>query len=314
MQVFAHHLDAGVIRPTAVTVGSFDGVHVGHRALLARLLEVAGDELTPTVMTLDPHPLRVVAPERAPPLVCTREDQAALLSAAGVRAHLAQRFDADFASLSPERFVRDVLVGSLGARHVVVGHDFRFGARGAGDCATLLELGARLGFRVDEVDAVEVDGAPASSTRIRAAIEAGEMESAARLLGRPFHLFGPVGAGAGRGAGIGFPTANIEATGELRPPHGVYAGWLDWGEGPMRAVTNIGVTPTFGGRDAPTVEAHVIDHPGLNLYGRRARLFLVSRLRPERRFESVDALRAQITADRDASARLLETAPLPSWP
>lgn len=292
---------------TAVAIGNFDGVHLGHRALLDRAVRRAEAlDACPAVLTFSPHPSRVLAPARAPRLITTEDDKVALLGRAGIEAVLTQRFDRAFAGLSPEAFATEVLAEGLAARHVVVGYDFRFGARRAGDVDTLRDLGDRLGFAVDVISPQTPDGEHvASSSRIRADIVAGRMVQAAAQLGRPYHVGGTVVRGHQRGRDLGFPTANIDSDAELRPSTGIYAGWLDWGEQPHPAAVSVGHNPTFGEGAPRTVEAHVIDAEGLDLYGRRCRLWLVDRLRGEEKYEDLRALEAAIAGDVRRTRQLL---------
>lgn len=309
MRIFSEYEEVPQLPPpVAVTIGNFDGVHRGHRALIDKArASVCADDGVVIVLTFSPHPVRILAPHAAPPLVTTVEDKRVLLQGAGVDGVLEQTFTKKFASLSPDNFVRQVLVGALAAKHVIVGYDFSFGARRAGRAADLVALGAQLGFEAHIVEAQRgADGEIASSSRVRACVSSGELERAAGILGRPFHLSGRVVHGAKRGRLIGFPTANLQAETELMPLGGVYSGWLDAeGSGsptsPRPAVINVGVKPTFGGTTT-TVEAHVIGAEGLDLYDRRAHVFFERRIRPEQRFDGIDALVAQIGRDRDTAA------------
>lgn len=317
MRIFGEYSAVdGLEHGSVVTIGNFDGVHRGHRALIDRVRSyAAAGGLAPVVLTFDPHPVKVLAPALAPPLICTADDKCTLLEAAGVHTLLRQRFDRTFAALSPEAFVRTVLVDALHARRVVIGYDFTFGARRAGTTDDLKRLGAGLGFEVEVVTAQAVgDGLVASSSKVREFVLQGRMEGAALVLGRPYHVNGVVQAGARRGRTLGFPTANLAVHDELVPRRGVYAGWLDWGEGPRPAVVNRGTNPTFVEDGPTTMEAHVIGGADLDLYGARCRLFLVARLREERKFDGIEALVAQIRADRDAAAALLAGQAPPSWP
>ncbi len=315
MRVLSTHERSEREPGTAVTIGNFDGVHLGHRALIdaATAFARSTDSLS-CVLTFEPHPVRVLAPRLAPPLICNRADKAHLLERAGVELLVEQPFDRDFAGISPETFARQVLWKGLAARHVVVGYDFTFGRKRAGTTSTLKTLGAELGFSVEVVEArVVAGGLVASSTKVREFVLGGRMRGAALVLGRPYHLFGRVVRGDQRGRGLGFPTANLAVDTELLPKVGVYAGWLDWGEGARAAVVNLGLRPTFTGGDAqPRVEAHVIDAE-LDLYGRDCRLFFAERLRDERRFDGIEALSAQIAADRDAARAVLAVAEAPLW-
>ncbi len=289
----------------AVAVGVFDGVHRGHQAVLAGLRERAAElaGLPVTVLTFDRHPLEVVAPDRAPRLLTSPERKVELLGELGVDTVAVLTFDERARGLTPEEFAADVLVGGLGASLVAVGADFRFGKDRSGDVEELRDLGLGLGYYVEEVGLLG-DGAPVSSTRIRAAVASGEVEAAARDLGRPFELGGEVVEGDRRGVQIGFPTANLDVAPHLLiPGRGVYAAWADVGAETHPAVVNVGVRPTFGG-EREVVEAHLMDFDR-DLYGARLELRFVTRLRDERRFEGVDELSAQIARDVEAGRAAL---------
>lgn len=292
-----------------VAIGNFDGVHLGHQALVrAAVADARACGGAAVVLTFDPHPVRVLAPERAPRTLFTLGQRAEILAALGVDAVAVLGFDASVAALPPEQFARDVLVGKLGARVVVVGERFRFGRARAGDAAHLASLGGELGFRVHTVPAVVLDGLPVSSSRIRKALARGDVDDAARLLGRVFFIDGRVVRGDGRGRSLGVPTANLEVQGETLPAAGVYAGraragtpGADW-----PCVVNLGERPTFGGGTA-TVEAHLLGFLG-DLYGAELRLSFVRRLRDERRFAGEQELVAQIRRDIEAARGMLEGA------
>jgi riboflavin kinase/FMN adenylyltransferase len=295
-----------------VSPGNYDGVHLGHRALLDAARVLAGDRLAVTALTFDPHPAQVLAPDRAPPLLTTLERRTVLLKAFGADAVEILRFDRALAEASPETFVTSVLVERLGARGVVVGPDFRFGKGRAGDVETLRALGLAHGFEVRAVAPVEIEGAVVSSTRVRAALTDGEVELAARLLGRVHDVGGEVIHGDHRGRTIGFPTANLRCEPVLLPSDGVYAVVArepSTGD-VLRGVANLGVRPTVGaGR---SVEAHLFDFDG-DLYGRTIRVAFVARLRGEQRFDGLESLKAQIEKDAaDARARL-DAADPSSW-
>jgi riboflavin kinase/FMN adenylyltransferase len=289
--------------PLALAIGNFDGVHRGHqelvraaRGIAARLGGTAG------VLTFDPHPARVFAPALAPPLIVSLERRLELLGAAGAELAIVEAFTPALAAVEAEAFVRDVLVGGFGAREVVVGYDFSFGHGRRGTPALLGALGAGLGLGVTIVPPVTVDGLVCSSTKVREFVLEGRVEGAALLLGRPVELQGPVVRGAGRGRGLGIPTANVAPEGELVPRLGIYAAralLLD-ARGAVasthKAALSIGSNPTFVPAGAVVVEAHLLDFDG-DLYGQRVRLEVLHRLRDERRFESVEALLAQIAAD-----------------
>ena len=289
---------------SSVALGNFDGVHVGHRALIGRMAaQAARDGGDAVVYTFEPHPVRFFFPERPPFLLTTLEQKLELLEAAGVRTVIVATFDADYASQTPDTFARDVLAGGLAARAVVIGYDFTFGRGRAGNPEVLVTLGRTYGFGVEVLPPVTVGGEPVSSSRIRKAVAAGAVEEASHLLGRPFAIRGRVVEGRRRGAAqLGFPTANIESENEVRPAGGVYAAWVrilgaaDRAERQNPAAVNIGTAPTFGGGRATTVEAHLLDFTG-SLYGERLEVAFVGRLREERTFPDPGALKAQIAAD-----------------
>jgi riboflavin kinase/FMN adenylyltransferase len=268
-------------RSRRIAVGEFDGVHLGHREV------IRGND---TVLTFEPHPLRVVRPEAAPKLLTSLEAKAELIAALGVRELVVIPFDDGFAHQSPRGFIDDILVRKLCATHVSVGENFRFGHRAVGD-VQMLTVDERFETRV--VPLVEVDGEVVSSSHIRALVLAGEVEPAARFLGAPFQLRGEVVTGDRRGRELGFPTANIVPDEALVcPGHGVYVARAD---GSCAAV-NVGVRPTFGTGRAVLVEAFVLDRD-LDLYGQVLKLDFLARLRGERRFETVDALVEQMHRD-----------------
>jgi riboflavin kinase/FMN adenylyltransferase len=289
----------------AVAVGNFDGVHLGHQALLAEARARAARRGGPSaVLTFTPHPARLFAPAKAPPLIMSPERRLALLAEAGIDIAVVEPFTREFAAIEAETFVRRVLAHDLAAADVVVGYDFSFGRGRAGNVERLGELGRELGLGVAVIPPVSVDGLPCSSTRVRELCAAGEVAAAAHLLGRPVEVEGRVVRGAARGRALGFPTANVVPEGELVPKLGIYAGQariLDGAEaGEVRpAALSIGRNPTFTGPEAPvSVEAYLLDYDG-DLYDRRLRLELLDRLRDEQRFDTIDALIQQIHADVD---------------
>jgi riboflavin kinase / FMN adenylyltransferase len=273
-------------RPRRVAVGTFDGVHLGHREV------IAGSD---TVLTFDPHPLAVVAPAAAPKLLTTLERKAELVAELGVQELAVIPFDEGFAAFSAQRFVDDVLVGALGATHVSVGENFRFGHRAQGD-PDLLRADWRFQTRV--VPLLEVDGEVVSSSHVRGLVLAGDVEDAARFLGSAFVIDGEVVHGDERGRMLGFPTANlVPADGYVTPGHGVYACRAVTAAGAVHpAAVNVGVRPQFETGRGELIEAFVLDFEG-DLYGTVLRLEFLSRLRGERRFESVDALVEQMGRD-----------------
>ncbi|MBC8132460.1 MAG: bifunctional riboflavin kinase/FAD synthetase [Deltaproteobacteria bacterium] len=295
----------------AIAIGNFDGVHRGHQTLIAtarRLADASGGEVV--ALTFDPHPARLLAPSLAPPLIVSMERRAALLGEAGADIVVVEPFTREFVAIEADDFAADVLRGDLHAAHVVVGYDFSFGKGRRGDTTMLEELGARLGFGVSIVRRVSVHGLTCSSTKVREFALEGRVEGAEVLLGRPFELTGVVTKGAGRGRGIGFPTANLIPDADLIPKAGIYAARariLDdasdsdaesesEGRNSWACALSIGTNPTFVRGGALTVEAYLLDFEG-DLYGRRVRVEFVQRLRDELRFDSVEALVAQIQVD-----------------
>lgn len=288
----------------AVSIGVFDGVHLGHRQMLNALAEdpVAGS-LPRGAITFDRHPLATIAPERTPLLITTPEERLALFEQAGLDFAAVLTFDDRMRSLPADAFVESVLAGALGARLVVVGEGFRFGRDAGGDVDELRRLGDHFGFAVRAIPLLETAAGPISSSLIRARLGEGDVAAAAELLGRPFARSGRVVAGDRRGSSIGFPTANLElTTGLVVPARGVYAAHAVLDER-HPAVVNIGVRPTFDGT-RQVVEAHILDYSG-DLYGVELRLEFLARLRSEQKFESVEALTAQIATDVEAARKLL---------
>jgi riboflavin kinase/FMN adenylyltransferase len=278
------------IHAQSAAIGVFDGVHLGHRALLAAR---AG---APLVITFDPHPAKLLAPALAPPLTEPLHQRLKRLEGLGCDACYVHTFDAAFAAMEARDYARTFLLDGFGAPRLAVGHDFRFGRAQQGD----IQLLRALGVEVHEVDAVRVDGMIASSTKVREFVRRGLMDGAARLLGRPFALHGQVVAGHGRGRTIGVPTLNLAFENELVPAVGVYA-TRTLGHA---AVTNVGVAPTFQGQ-ALRVETHLLDYAGGDLYGQKVEVEFATRLRDERRFDGADALRAQIALDVAEARRCL---------
>lgn len=283
----------------SVTIGVLDGVHRGHRALLGRLDE----ELVRTVLTFDPHPLEVLRPGTPPRLITTIAERVGLLEAAGVDCvGVLDLFQ--IKEQTPEQFITDVLVGKINAGQVVVGVDFRFGKDRAGDVELLKTAGKEHGFAVEAIDLVEELGAPVSSSRIRGLIESGHVDEAADLLGSRFSLTNEVVDGDKRGRQIGFPTANLRPPPrKLIPATGVYACFVEVRGGTHPAAVNVGVRPTFGG-DELLVEAYIFEFSE-EIYGEELTVEFVEYLRPELRFEDVDALVAQMRDDVSRSREIL---------
>jgi riboflavin kinase / FMN adenylyltransferase len=286
---------------TSVTIGTFDGVHLGHRSLIARATAHASDlGVSSAIVTWDRHPSVVLRPDQVPPLLTTPERKIELLEESGVDLLAVLSFTKELSEWSPERFVTDVLVGGLHARVVSVGHRWRFGHKAKGTVELLRELGRTHGFEVEEVELAHHAGGVVSSSRVRRAVMDGDLALANALLGRPFDVDGTVVHGDDRGAGLGFPTANMALEpGLAYPPRGVYAcyGLVDGSR--YIAAVNVGVNPTFGGDPASTpmrIEAYLLDFEG-DLYDKRMRVQFMQRLRDEVAFPSAGDLVAQIRQD-----------------
>lgn len=294
---------------SVVTIGTFDGLHLGHRNLVARAMDKAAYiGATSAVITWDRHPAATLRPDKTPPLISNQGRKIELIEEMGVDAVVVLPFDERLSHLSPEEFARCVLAAGLDTRHVYVGHDWRFGHRAAGDVPLLASLGEELGFEVEGVGLQTVAGEPVSSSRVRRAIAEGDMASARALLGRPFDLDGVVVRGAARGKGLGFPTANLAAEPDLaRPPIGVYAGMARVNGIKYPAAINIGVNPTFGGERGTSpvnIEAYLLDFEN-EIYGETVRLEFWQRLRDEQKFESAEALVEQMHRDVAETRRIV---------
>jgi len=300
-------LDRGVL-----TVGNFDGLHLGHQSIMRTVTSRARTLGGPAAAyTFEPHPRRVLHPEHSPRLLTTLEQKLELFEAAGVDVAIVEPFDREFARLPAERFVRDILYRRIGPSEVYVGYDFRYGRDREGSMNTLTELGPHLGFSVTIIAEVKLGDRDVNSTRIRELLAGAQVEEAAVLLGRPYTVRGTVVEGDRRGRTLGFPTLNLAPENEILPARGVYAGhvrFLDEGDPAagerFPVVTNVGKRPTFKHDDPVLAEAHVIDFEG-DVYGRRIELTFEHHLRDEERFPDVSALRAQIARDIVAGRSVL---------
>jgi riboflavin kinase / FMN adenylyltransferase len=293
--------------PSAVTIGTFDGVHLGHQALLRTTLETASRRgLGAVALTWDRHPAMTLRPEVAPPLLTSTERRLELLAQGGIEVAVLP-FDDVLSHLSPEDFAAEILSRRLNARAVIVGRGWRFGHRARGDVATLQELGTRLDFEVLPQPLTEARGGPVSSTRIRAAVAAGDMDETGGLLGRRWDFDGTVIHGDKRGAGLGYPTANLLLDPALvRPARGIYAGRAQRNGSSHPAAVSVGVNPQFGGepgRSPVRIEAYLLDFEG-DLYGEVLRVELHAKLRDERAFDSVEQLVRQMDLDVEATRAL----------
>ena len=294
---------AWLVHPV-LALGNFDGLHRGHLKIVERVRRGAAEHGgTPMAMTFDPHPSRIVRPDKAPPLLMTKAQRLEALDRAGIAAVAVVRFTTELSHWDPETFVRTVLVDWLRVSEVWVGANFLFGHDRSGNFSTLRTLGQRYGFRADKIDPVRYKEFVVSSTRIRRLVAEGRTDEAGALLGHPYYIDGTVVAGKRRGRELGFPTANLQTENELLPPNGVYATTTTIDGVVHASLTNVGVRPTFGDTVKPIIEAYVLGFNG-DLYGRPVRLGFVQRLRDERKFEDVDALRTQMEADRRRAERL----------
>ena len=291
-----HDSQPDSVRGAVVSIGNFDGMHLGHQKILRAVVERARTlHAVATVITFDPHPLKVLRPAQAPPLVCTLAQRLDGLASLGISAALVLRFDLALAARSPEEFVHDFLVAQLRARAVLVGGNFRFGHKQAGNAAVLQEMGAKLGFAVEIVEPVISGGQVVSSTAVRRAVIEGRVTDATRLLGRPFALTGEIRRGEGRGSTILFPTLNLAPEQELLPKTGVYATETVAGGRLYRSATNVGFRPTFNGTHL-SVESHLFGFSERLTEGRLEVRFR-ERLREERKFGGPEELRGQIAID-----------------
>ncbi len=284
--------------PLFLAIGVFDGVHLGHRAVIMRALADAQREGgTAVVVTFDPHPVRLLRPQQAPRLLTSTAHKIRLIRDLGVDQMLVIRFDQEFAATPPAQFIRSLAAASRPLREICVGYEWSFGKDRAGNLALLDQLGQELGFEEVGVPAVEIEGCIVSSTLIRRAVEAGDLATAARFLGREYTILGTVTKGAQLGRTLGFPTANLSAHNEQFPPNGVYAVEVSRGAATLHGVANIGVRPTIENASGERVfEVHLFDFRD-EIYGENLEVSFRRFLRPEKKFASLDALRGQITAD-----------------
>ncbi len=294
--------------PYPVTaIGNFDGVHLGHRAILKAAIDharAAGG--TAFALTFDPLPAKLLAPARAPRLILTPDDKLEMLRLSGTDGVIVLDFTRELSLLSPRDFVRDYLRAKIGVHEVVVGHSVSFGHNRAGNAAMMVELGREFGFDTEVVGPIKIGGIEVSSTKVREAIAAGDLRGAARLLGRYHFLRGRVVRGRERGRTIGFPTANLASETECIPPDGVYAARVILDDGAYPAIANIGMRPTFSESER-SIEAHIFDFTR-DIYGARIKLELVERIRAERKFDNADALKAQIALDLSKVREVLSAA------
>jgi len=289
-----------------LALGNFDGLHRGHMKVVERVTRTAAERMaTPVLLTFDPHPTRVVRPDKAPPLLMTLDQKLEALQRAGMQGVAVVRFTPEIAGWDPETFVRVVLVEWLHVAEVWVGANFLFGHDRSGNFSLLRLLGARYGFRAEKIDPVRYKEFVVSSTRARRLVSEGRVDEAGALLGRHYFLDGVIVHGLQRGRLLGFPTANLETRNELLPPNGVYATLAHLDGVVYPAVTNVGVRPTFHQPSATVIETHLLD-VDRDLYGQPMRVSFLQRIRDERTFDGVEALKAQIAADISRARALFD--------
>ncbi len=292
-----------------LTIGNFDGVHLGHRALFNRVRSWARElEGQSVVMTFNPHPLSVFRPGNGPAFITTHERKLDLIAEAGIEVTIVVPFDRAFAQISATEFVKDLLVDRIGIRAIVVGHDYRFGKGREGDIDLLRKMGERHAFDVEAVSGIDVEGTLVSSTLIRQCIHGGDLREAGRLLGRPYEIKGAVVKGRNRGARLlGFPTANIDMAGHAAPKGGVYAVQVEIDGRLYGGAANLGYNPTFG--DAMlSLEVHILDFSG-DVYGKNVTVRFIDRLRDEKKFAGVEELTRQISLDVERAREILRNCP-----
>lgn len=291
-----------------LTLGNFDGLHLGHQELVKMIIRRARETgALSMVVTFRPHPLKILAPDKCPPLISIYEEKIKLFEKLGIDVLVKIPFTLEFSAMPPENFVRDVLCGTLGAKEIFVGYNYRFGRGREGDIFTLRSLGKKYGFAVREIEQIAVDGEVISSTKIRTMLGDGDVEHAAKLLGRTYAITGIVVKGDGRGKGLGFPTANIAPKHSIIPADGVYAVRLFVREKAYDGIANIGMRPTFN-KKVLAIEVHVFDF-NEDIYGEDISLYFIKKIREEKKFKGADALVTQIRSDIEVAKEILASHP-----
>ena len=306
MKIFHGSENAGIMRPTVLTLGVFDGLHLGHQQIMQTVVERARLlGAVPTAITFDPHPRAVLSPDNAPPMLQTLDQRLGAFEVLGIEQAIIIGFNREFAANSAEDFLRDVIFKRLKAQEVYLGKGFAFGKNRAGNIDLLRQISQELGFFADEVDEVTLRGQRISSSRIRQLLLGGNINLARAMLGRPYGIEGRVVHGFERGRTIGFPTANLQTVNRVIPRRGVYvtATLIDgkW----RRSISNVGVRPTFDDKGEPSIETYILDWTG-DLYGDVIRVRFLHRVRDERKFSSIDELKAQIQKDLSRAVRYFE--------
>ena len=297
MKIFHGTNNAGILRGTVLTLGVFDGLHLGHQKIMETVVSRAKMiDAVPTAITFDPHPRAVLYPENAPPLLQTLDQRLANFKVSGIEQAIVVRFDREFANQNAEVFLRDIVHDRLHAREVYLGKGFAFGKNRGGNIGLLKKMSAELGFFADEVDEVTLRGQRVSSSKIRELLKDGRVNLARRMLGRPYGIEGQIIRGDQRGRTIGFPTANLKPTNRVIPKYGVYATANLIAGVWRRSITNVGIRPTFAGDKEPSIESYIFDFDG-DLYGDVLRVRFLHRIRDEQKFGGIDELKNQIAAD-----------------
>ncbi|HMS39530.1 MAG TPA: bifunctional riboflavin kinase/FAD synthetase [Pyrinomonadaceae bacterium] len=297
MKIFHGTDNAGILRGTVLTLGVFDGLHLGHQRIMQTVVERAkANELVPTVITFDPHPRAVLHPENAPPLLQTLDQRLANFEFLGIKQAIVIPFNKEFAETDAETFLHDIVYERLQAREVYLGRGFFFGKNRGGNIELLNEMSKKLGFFADEVAEVQLRGTRISSSKIRRLLADGKVNLARRMLGRPYGVEGQIIHGFERGRTIGFPTANLKPHNRVIPKYGVYATAVLINDVWRKSITNVGVRPTFEDESAPSIESYIFDFDG-DLYGDVLRVRFLHRIRDERKFNGINELKAQIERD-----------------
>jgi riboflavin kinase / FMN adenylyltransferase len=301
MKVFHDINNANILRPTCLTLGVFDGLHLGHQKIMQTVVERAdATNTTPTVITFDPHPRSVLSPENAPPLLQTLDQRLSALEFYGIKQTIVIRFDQEFASIDAEFFLRQTVHERLQAKEVYLGEGFAFGKQRSGNFDLLSKIAHEIGFIAEEVPEIKLRGNRISSSKIRKLLSNGEVNLARRMLGRPYGVEGQIVRGFQRGRTIGFPTANLKPKNRVVPKYGVYATATLIDDVWRKSITNVGVRPTFENEIEPSVETFIFDFDG-DLYGDSLRLRFLHRIRDERKFNGIDELKTQIKKDCDVA-------------
>ncbi len=297
MKIFHGTDNAGILRGTVLTLGVFDGLHLGHQKIMETVVERANaTNSVPTAITFDPHPRAVLFPDSAPPLLQTLDQRLANFEVLGIEQAIVVRFDKNFAAQDAEVFLRDIVYERLQAKEVYLGEGFFFGKNRGGNIELLRQISRELGFFADEIPEIKLRGVRISSSKIREHLREGKINLARRMLGRPYGVEGQIVHGDQRGRTIGFPTANLHPNNRVIPKYGVYATATLIDNVWRRSITNVGVRPTFDGDKEPSIESYIFDFDG-DLYGDVLRVRFLHRIRDEKKFGGIDELKAQIAKD-----------------